>query len=263
MAPDEMLGNSVIIAAHPDDELLWFGAILKKVDQVVMVYQDYWPDPMVGSARAAVLKEYPRDNVISLEIPEAATHSCADWNNPQLTEFGIELGIEARLRDLKQNIKRLIGKSEAPPGGISENYKANYQVLYEKLKGILKPDMNVFTHNPWGEYGHEDHIQVFRVVDRLRREIGFRQWMTNYCTERSLPLAMRYFDNKIREHIQLPVDTGYTEQVADVFRRNGCWTWADNWKWFPFELYMEAPLAQRDVEGQPHILPLNMFRFGQ
>ncbi|MCR9139348.1 MAG: PIG-L family deacetylase [Alphaproteobacteria bacterium] len=261
MTSEDMLENSIIIAAHPDDELLWFGAVLKKVDRVVMVHQDYWPDPAVGPARAAVLKNYPRDNVMSLKIPEAATHSCADWNKPTLTEFGIELGVQARLRDLKQQVKWLIGKSQAPRGGIAEAYKSNYYALYDGLKDILKPDMNVFTHNPWGEYGHEDHIQVYRVVDRLRREIGFRQWMTNYCTERSLPLAMRYFDNEDREYIQLPVDVLYSEQVADVFRRNGCWTWANNWKWFPFELYTEAPLKEAEAGGQPHILPLNMFRF--
>ncbi len=262
MTPDEMLENSVIIAAHPDDELLWFGAILKKVDRVVMVYQDYWPDPKVGTARAAVLKDYPRDDVMSLEIPEAATHSCADWRNPRLDEFGIELGVEARLRDIKQQIKRLVGRSAAPRGGISANYKANFHTLYDRLKDLLTPQMNVFTHNPWGEYGHEDHIQVYRAVDRLRREIGFRQWMSNYCTERSLPLAMRYFDNRPRDYVQLPVDTEFADQVADVFRRNGCWTWADNWQWFPFELYCEAPTEESRADGQPHMLPLNMFRFG-
>lgn len=262
MTPEDMLRNSIIIAAHPDDELLWFGAILKKVDRVVMVHRDFWPDPGVGRARAAVLEDYPRDNVLSLDIPEAATHSCADWSNPKLTEFGIELGVQARLRDLKQQAMRLIGKSQAPPGGIAVNYEANYHTLYGELKDILRPDMNVFTHNPWGEYGHEDHIQVYRVVDRLRRETGFRQWMTNYCTERSLPLAMRYFDNDARKHIQLPVDIPFAQQVADVFRRNGCWTWAENWKWFPFELYTEAPVEEAQADGQPHILPLNMFRFG-
>ena len=263
MMAEDMMRNSVIIAAHPDDELLWFGAILKQVDQVIMVYHDYWPNPDVGEARTAVLEDYPRDGVTSLNIPEAATHSCADWTNPRLTEYGIELGFEATLRDLKQHAKKLVGRSLAPAGGISANYEENYHRLYDDLKSRLTPEMNVFTHNPWGEYGHEDHIQVYRVVERLRREIGYRQWMTNYCTERSLPLAMRYFSNDEVEHIQLPVDAEFSDRVADCFRKNGCWTWADNWKWFPFELYLQAPDHQVEVDGQPHIVPLNMFRLGQ
>ncbi len=262
MTPEEMLRNSIIIAAHPDDELLWFGAILKKVDRVVMVYQDYWPKPEVGRARAAVLKDYPRENVSSLELPEAATHSCADWSSPKLTDSGIDLGMTAQLRDVKQAVKRLLGNSQAPKGGISRHYEANARALYERLKPLLTPDMNVFTHNPWGEYGHEDHLQVFRVVDRLRRETGFRQWMSNYCTERSLPLAMTYFDNTDRAYVQLPVDKQFADTVADVYRQNDCWTWAENWAWFPFELYTEAPSTQKTETGQPHWLPLNMFRLG-
>ncbi len=262
MASEEMLKRSVIIAAHPDDELLWFAAILKQVDRVVMIYEDYWPKPEVGEARAAVLSDYPRDNVISLQIPEAATHSCADWDNPKLTEFGIDLGNEATFRDAKQSVKKLLGRGAAPAGGIKRNYEANSRELYDKLKPMLTPDMNVFTHNPWGEYGHEDHLQVFRVVDRLRRELGFKLWMTNYCTDRALPLAMTYFNGGNRDFVQLPVDREYADMVASVYRRHGCWTWADDWQWFPFELYSEAPSAQSAADSRSHLLPLNMFRFG-
>lgn len=261
MTREEMLRDSTIVVAHPDDELLWFGAILKQVDRVVIVYEDYWPKPEVGQARAAVLKDYPRDNVTSLQLSEAATHSCADWTNPKLTEFGIELGTEATLRDVKQSVKKLIGQGSAPSGGIRQNYEANGRLLYEKLKPMLTSDMNVFTHNPWGEYGHEDHLQVFRVVDRLRNEIGFKLWMSNYCTDRALPLAMTYFDNDERDFVQLPVDTEFADVVADTYRRHECWTWADNWLWFPFELFTEAPTSQSNADGQTHLLPMNMFRF--
>ena len=50
-----MLSNSMIVVAHPDDELLWFGSILKQVDQVVVVFEDFWPDPSIGPARAEAL----------------------------------------------------------------------------------------------------------------------------------------------------------------------------------------------------------------
>ena len=50
-----MLENSLIVAAHPDDEVLWFGAILKRVDRVIIVYEDHWPEPEIGRARAEAL----------------------------------------------------------------------------------------------------------------------------------------------------------------------------------------------------------------
>ncbi len=263
MKHNGILKNSIIIAAHPDDELLWFGGILRDVDQIVLVYEDFWPQPDVGQARNAVLQDYPRDNVISLKIPEAATNGCADWGNPKIGDFGIELGFEATLRDLKQQVKRVIGKSDAPAEGIETSYKKNYNLIYDRLKSILTPDMNVFTHNPWGEYGHEDHLQVYRVVEHLRQEIGFKQWMSNYCSERALPLAMTYFHNEEVKYFQVPVDKRFSNTVADVYHKHGCWTWAKDWKWFPFELYTEAPFAQSDETGQPHLLPLNMFRLGE
>lgn len=59
----ELLRNSVIIGAHPDDELLWFTSILKKVDEVIILYRDIWSEPQMGDARVAAIKAYPRGNV--------------------------------------------------------------------------------------------------------------------------------------------------------------------------------------------------------
>ncbi|MEP1208741.1 MAG: hypothetical protein ABJM29_14675 [Rhizobiaceae bacterium] len=254
-----MLNNSVIIAAHPDDELLWFGAILKQVDRVLLVFEDYWPDPTIGPARAAALAHFPRPGVSSLQLAEAATYGCADWRNPVLTDWGIELGRQCELRDAKQAVKRLAGRSNAPRQGIRSRYRQNFETLTEHLRGELTADMNVFTHNPWGEYGHEDHVQVHRVVSSLRAEIGFTQWMSNYCTERALPLATTYFDSAKPQFETLPVDKPFADAVAQVYRDAGCWTWSDDWQWFDTECYMQAPSAQKMLKSQGHLFPLNLF----
>ncbi|MEP0942583.1 MAG: hypothetical protein ABJH63_03685 [Rhizobiaceae bacterium] len=255
----DMLKNSVIIAAHPDDELLWFGAILKRVDQVIVVFEDFWPDPAMGPARADALINFPRDGVRSLRLPEAASYGCADWENPKLSPWGIELSRQCELRDAKQIAKRLLGKSNAPRAGIRATYKNNFKSLVDQLGGVLTADMNVFTHNPWGEYGHEDHVLVHRAVADLRREIGFKLWMSNYCTERALPLATTYFDSAEPQFEELAVDKIFADQVAQVYREAGCWTWADDWKWFNTECYMQAPQAQKMLKNQGHLFPLNMF----
>ncbi len=255
----DFLKNSVIVAAHPDDELLWFGSILKDVDRIVMVFEDYWPDPSIGEARRQVVAQFPHGNVSTLAIAEAATYGLANWQFPKLTEFGVDLGLQHKRRDLKQRIKRIAGKSDAPKMGILAHYKSNFQLLYDKLKPQLSADMNVFSHNPWGEYGHEDHLQVFRVLERLREEIGFKLWMSNYCTERSLPLAMTYFGATNPETIQLPVDKAYSDQVADVYKQAGCWTWADDWTWFDNEIFIETPRQRQASKVQSKLIPLNVF----
>ncbi len=253
------LKNSIIIAAHPDDELLWFNSILDQVNQVIVIFEDYWPDPSIGDARRSALKKYPHPNIRSLEIPEAATFGCANWMSPKLSPEGLEFGSTVLLRDLKQTAMRAIGKSRAPSYGIKAHYQRNYKLIYEALRPLVTPEMNVFTHNPWGEYGHEDHVQLFRVVSDLQSEIGFTQWMSNYCTDRSLPLAVTYFDNQDRDWIELPTNISYAEKVADVFRETGCWTWKDDWKWFRTECFIEAPRSQARPGPQQSLLPLNMF----
>ena len=61
-APD-FLRNSLIVGAHPDDELLWFTAILGKVDRVVLVFGDDPRDAGIGERRRRLLQEYPRSGV--------------------------------------------------------------------------------------------------------------------------------------------------------------------------------------------------------
>ena len=163
---------------------------------------------------------------------------------------------------------RPVALSQIMPGSfrhstrqIAQAYRDNYETLYRTLLPLLKPDMNVFTHNPWGEYGHEDHVQVFRVLDRLRDEIGFKLWMSNYCTERSMPLAMQYFSRRPQDYIRLPADKGFAEQVANIYRQHGCWTWRDDWIWFDDECFMEAP-SSKPESGGFHLLPMNLFNFG-
>ena len=227
-----------------------------------MVFEDYWPDTSIGPARAKVLETFPRGGVSSLHLAEAATYGCADRSNPKLSSVGIELGTTAAKRDLKQRALRLAGRSKAPADGIQANYTTNYSRVVDALRPQLSPETNVFTHNPWGEYGHEDHIQVFRALETLRGEIGFKLWISNYCTERSLPLAMRYFDNRVHDFIRLPVDKDFAAEVVDCYKNAGCWTWADDWVWFDDECFMEAPSQPVDGGQQGHLFPLNLFRIG-
>ncbi|MBD9487550.1 hypothetical protein [Ensifer sp. ENS11] len=262
----EFLLNSVIIGAHPDDELLWFTSILKKVDEVIILYRDIWSEPQMGDARVAAIKAYPRGNVRFLEMEETGSFDCADWTSPKPGPYGMEFGTEGTRREAKRVVKKSL--SQLMPGSfrhstrpIAQAYRENYETLYRTLQPRLKPDMNVFTHNPWGEYGHEDHVQVFRVLDRLRDEIGFKLWMSNYCTERSMPLAMQYFSRKPVNYIRLPADKAFAEEVAAVYRDKGCWTWRNDWIWFDDECFMEAPRSKPEGGGF-HLLPMNLFNFG-
>lgn len=265
---DELLKNSVIIAAHADDEILWFNSIAADVDRIVVVYCDFWAHPDLGRRRQAVFADYPRQ-VECLGIDESGAAGCADWSTPVLTDFGIGLGYEANRRALTRIAKKSLSMvaaydpAKVASESVSDAYRANFDAIYAALDSRLSADMNVFTHNPWGEYGHEEHIQVFRVLEKLRDRIGFRLWMSNYCTERAMPLALRYFSNAPDVYARLPCDKEFASAVADVYRKHGCWTWAEDWKWFEDECFMEAPREHAPHKAHHRLFPLNFFAIDQ
>lgn len=264
MKPHAFLENSLIIGAHPDDELLWFASILKHVDEVLIVYRDYWAHPDLGARRQAVFDDYPRNNVRCLNFAEAGTYGCADWTNPQCDEYGLTFALSASKRELKRLAKRTLSSvvpinHSLPQVSVHTAYRENRDKIDVALRPILRPEMNVFTHNPWGEYGHEDHVQIFRVVDGLRREIGFKLWMSNYCTERTVPLAMRYMTDSPSPQVRLASDKDFAEKVADTYKKHDCWTWDDNWQWPDEECFIEAPMSQANSTADRYLPPLNFF----
>lgn len=261
----DFLENSMIVGAHPDDELLWFNSILKDVDEVVIVYREFWAQPGLGTARSAAIAEFPHANVTCLDIDESGAYGCANWADPVLTDYGIGFSLEANRREMTRLARKSVGALPAiklqrvATASVAAAYEANFRLLCERLEPRLRPDMNVFTHNPWGEYGHEEHIQVFRALSHLRDKIGFKLWMSNYCTERALPLAMRHFAAAPGPYIRLPTNKAYAEQVANVYRKHKCWTWADDWAWFDEECFMEAPRQSVQTTAHHHLFPLNFF----
>jgi hypothetical protein len=78
-----------------------------------------------------------------LAIPEAGSYHLAEWTRPEISPYGLVL----ERPSTKRETVRL--------------YEENFHSIHACLKAELSADMNVFTHNPWGEYGHEDHVQVY------------------------------------------------------------------------------------------------------
>ena len=250
------LEDSLLVAAHPDDEILWFGGVVADVGDVVTVFEDFWPDPAIGPARREALEVFPR-KIRSLGIAESASYGCADWTAPVCTEHGLALNAKFGGRNMKQRLMYARGK--APDPIREDGYARTARQIEQRLRPLLRGKRNVFTHNPWGEYGHEDHVQVFRVLDRLRTEIGFKLWMSNYCTERALPFACTYFGNAAGQSLRRKPNLAFIEEAVDAYKRTDCWTWDDDWVWFPEETYVEAPREQKVGRPQDWLMPLNFF----
>lgn len=232
-----MFEKSIIVSAHPDDEVLWFSSILANVDEVVICYLEGKSKPAGGNGRKKSLLEHPMKNMSCLEINSAGAFNAADWNNPAITRFGMNLS--------KQEVLKV--------------YKENYYTLKERLQTKLKDYQNVFTHNPWGEYGHEEHVQIYRAVKELQGKMQYNLWFSNYCSNSSFNLMMRYVSGFDSEYVTLETNKALGNSLMSLYKKNDCWTWYDDWEWFNEESFMKD--RDRDeVKTYGHIFPLNMIK---
>ncbi len=105
----ELLKKSVIVAAHPDDEVLWFSSILADVDEVIICYNDLFDDAKTSKGRKRALAEFPHDNISSLDIMESGVFALADWENPIPSAYGIELNQAGRRVAVKRFLRQAKG----------------------------------------------------------------------------------------------------------------------------------------------------------
>ncbi len=235
----EMFSRSILVVAHPDDEILWFSSIVDKVDEVLFCFSDYPPLPSLGNGREKALAAHPLDNVSSLEIGESGAFNAADWNNPAPSPWGMAITRGKRTR---------------------QRYQENYHTLEKRLGEKLRGYRNVFTHNPWGEYGHEEHVQVYRAVDTLRRRHAFRLWFSNYAGNRSARLMFSYLSGFHDDYVTLPANPALAESIAAIYKRHDCWTWYDDYRWFNEECFAnDGAIGGRDT-GFGHLFPVNMLK---
>jgi LmbE family N-acetylglucosaminyl deacetylase len=176
--------------------------------------------------------------MLCLEIAESGVFDGADWEQPLATEFG--LGItQNRLSDI--------------------TYRENFDTLKNKLREHLRGCENVFTHNPWGEYGHVEHVQVYRAVKALQNEMQFTIWFSNYVSNKSARLMANALP-RIDTQIRLPTDKRLAEQIAGIYKANECWTWYDDYEWCDDEVFVRDSGAAADEERFGTLLPLNLIK---
>jgi LmbE family N-acetylglucosaminyl deacetylase len=236
-----MFEDSLLIVAHPDDEVLWLSSVVARVERIVFCFSEDPGTPGMGAARRKVIDEYPFQNVTSLDIEEPQSFNKANWDDPEITDYGIKLS--------------KCGRSDA-------RYKATYGDLVSRARELVADRKNVFTHNPWGEYGHEDHILVYRVLSALQQEFHFNLWFSNYCSNHSASLMDNYISGFHSDYQCLTVDRELAEKIADVYRKNGCWTWYEDYQWFDSECLMKSVLSTDQDQAllYGHISPLNYIK---
>jgi hypothetical protein len=232
--------GSLLVVAHPDDEILWFGSIVADVAQIVICFRNDPANPKLAAARDRVLDEHPfKDRIVCLALDETGAFGHANWPRPETTEFGLHI-VKARQ--------------------IAKAYRLCYRQLEEKLAPMIQKATSVITHNPWGEYGHEEHVLVHRAVTSLAASEQKDVWYGNHASSWSEDLMRVYLDKSERQIVRRAVDINTMRKIADIYRNHDAWTWFDDYRWFEDEYFVRGPLEREDRPGFGWMFPINMLR---
>lgn len=214
------MGRNIVVVAHPDDEILWLSSVVSRVDQVILCFGAPYQRPQKAESRARAVAQLDLPGVATLSLPETGSRTLVDLQNPKLTETGIALSDQAA----------------------QARYDASFATLLETLRPILKGADNVYTHNPWGEYGHTEHIQVYRVVQALQAEQKFTVWFSNYVSAQALPLARQFRQVKLWQEKQtLPTNKAVARRAQKIYQAHKVWTWSPWCRWPATETLYSQP----------------------
>lgn len=219
--------QTILVVAHLDDEALWFSSIVEKVDAIVVCFLGNRAFPAWEPGRLKSLEAYPLKNISCLGIEETEAFDSADWLKPIRTPYGIETPFKP---------------------SANQGYRDAYTRVKEKLAEILKGYSHVVTHNPWGEYGHEEHILVHRVIDSLKTSCGYQVWFNNYFSNRSAYLMQQLYPRLNGEYLEFDCNGAFGEEVKALLTRHDCWTWYDDWEWYQKEALLSGTTGGEDTK---------------
>jgi LmbE family N-acetylglucosaminyl deacetylase len=234
----DLFDRLAIVMAHPDDEVLWACSALRAAEKIVLVFGELGDGPQLTEGRREAMSAFPLPTLEWLEMVEAGGFDSASWRHPKETEYGLYLHPTLRLLRCFD----------------PDRYCKQFSQLQDRLRISLKGMKNVIAHGPWGEYGHEDHVQVFRAVAGLAGEMGFRVWVPAYVAPKSELLMrrnLRYFG---RPSAALPIDRALAEEISKIYMRTNTWTWFDSYVWPESERFLPwAPGGGADVATESDV----------
>jgi LmbE family N-acetylglucosaminyl deacetylase len=210
------LGDAVIVVAHPDDEILWFSSIAKKCKKIIFCFgpsarsNQPW-DP----GRAELIANYPLTNAQFLNIAESDAYMTGLWTHPRETEDGLQLRYP------------------------NARYSQNSTKLERELTAAIKHEKLVFTHNPWGEYGNEEHVQVYRILERIRRTGNFDLYVDSHVSNRSIALMLQRAGT-LESPMILGTERAFALAIKQTYLRRNCWTWPESHEWPEYEAFYKV-----------------------
>lgn len=247
---EDRLDDAVLVVAHPDDEILWFSSIIERVRTVLVCFLEAPGNPTWSRGRRRAADDYPLANTRFLGVAESMAFQSADWANPAETERGLAVS------------RRPGSLPEFDPEAYHRNFDRLQALLHDELAGHAA----VITHNPWGEYGHEEHVQVYRAARSIAGAEGLPLWFGNYCSDRSYPLMLRHLPALRSAGDTRSTNVALARRIESLYRARDCWTWPfDDYPYFATETFFEDGRAagRTGAVGSGATAPLNFIDLGE
>jgi LmbE family N-acetylglucosaminyl deacetylase len=203
----------LLVVAHPDDETLWLEPWLAPDRTVVVAFPTYPNDSSITAARETIRSDFPYGTMEFLPLNSLDVLGRSDWRRRAPTAYGVEL------------------RGDCPPE-VRQAYLDNHRSLCDLLDPYLADHAVVYTHNPWGEYGHEEHVQVCRAVLDTGARHGTCVWAWDGLSVQqlgrsSMRLRRDYFERQVPTLSRTARALGVARyrDLKDRYQRAAAWTW--------------------------------------
>jgi hypothetical protein len=176
-----MTRHITMLIAHPDDEVIFGFPVLQNAKKIICCSSDL-NNPE---------RQWCRNRKLALE------------------EIGQKVGAEVICLDYNSEFYRLPTRN------------GSLMRLANDILSLLEPEEVLFTHNPWGEYGHLDHVLVHQVASLSGKRLLFSDisleagWIPS-GKRLSLAKVVGLFHN----------DLLFYNECKAIYDHFGCWTWS-------------------------------------
>ena len=140
------------------------------------------------------------------------------------------------------------------------NQEQWYDAIKSKLLSLISKGQTIVTHNPWGEYGHEEHILVYKVVKDISSELNLNILVSGYVSNRSLYLMHNHIGEIGDKYFYKEPDHMMGAVLKQFYQNCNCWTMPDDYQWPPYEIFYEI-VNYGNVGADPHVratIPMNI-----
>jgi hypothetical protein len=238
---NKVSNDIVLVFAHPDDEVLWASSMLKKATKIITCFLDNPDNAEVSSGRRRVIKSYPLANFINLGVKETGVFGSSNWRSPVDTEHGVLCSTNY------------------------QNYLKTFDIIKSRLLSLLSKGQTIVTHNPWGEYGHEEHILVYKVVQDISNKLNLNILVSGYVSNRSLYLMNMHIGKIGGKYFYKEPNHEIVAVLKKFYQSCNCWTMPDDYQWPTHEIFYEiVNYGNVEVDSRMRAsVPMNIILFNR